>query len=148
MLRESTEQLSAINIKQNQQAGIAQMKSGLSQIFDSKYKIVAGQGPMVGRDGVGSITFSIVGPNPSNGIDQNSPVFTIGMMHLTDNFGRVGDLNSVSWELIQAPRSLKFRKITSKISIEDANNKMLAWLKANKANYDNLLTTGKNPWEK
>lgn len=66
-------------------------------------------------------------------IRQNSSTFMQFMMHLTGRFGKEEDLPTVSWDQINTTAySVKFRKISSKKSTADANQKLVAWFKKNK----------------
>lgn len=70
-------------------------------------------------------------PAPANNIAMNSPSFFTFLLFLSDNFGRSGDLEKVSIEQSQGPRSIKYRKISSKKSVLDAHNKFVRWFNKN-----------------
>lgn len=78
----------------------------------------------------------------TNRIPQNSNSFSTFMMHLTDGGNRFVDLDKVSWEKTQGPREPKFRKISSKKSVEDANQKLVNWFRKNLDAYRSLENIG------
>ena len=81
-------------------------------------------------------------------IRQNSSTFMQFMMHLTGRFGNEEDLPTVSWEQINTNAySVKFRKINSKKSTTDANQKLVAWFKKNKESIYALEGLNESPDE-
>ena len=81
-------------------------------------------------------------------IRQNSSTFMQFMMHLTGRFGNEEDLPTVSWEQINTNAySVKFRKINSKKSTKDADQKLVAWFKKNKESIYALEGLNESPDE-
>lgn len=70
-------------------------------------------------------------PSPANNIAMNSKSFFTFLMYLSDNYGRSGDLEKITIEQAQGPRSVKYRKISSKKSVMDATDKFIRWFNKN-----------------
>lgn len=111
----------------------------LAKVLGDRYVIKSHYSTNLGK----SIHLRIVDTQPYNKIDHNSPVFSQFMMYLSPSqrFGSQvkNDLDTVSWEMSQGPRSIPYRKISSSKSIDDATNKLIEWFKKNKSAYDSLL---------
>lgn len=91
-------------------------------------------------EGPESLQIIIWGKNPQNNIALNSPVYLHLMMHLRNSRGKFVNMENVSWiALNSTSREVKFRKITSTVSIEEANQKLLQWLRKQRPNFDKLM---------
>jgi hypothetical protein len=75
-------------------------------------------------------------PTPDHNISKNSVAYFSFIMHLTGSFGESTDLPKVKLELMQQSRqtgkrgaNIKYRAISSSISIMDVAKKFEKWLK-------------------
>lgn len=136
--------LKADVIPEKAKAAAIMIEDKLKKMFDDRFVIQVRYGENLGR----SLRVLMYDNAPENGIAANSSVYTSISTYLSSNFGKDIDLSSVSFERSQGPRSIKFRKITSKKSIDDAAKKLLKYFEKNKAAYTELLDSGKKPWEK
>ena len=115
--------------------GVVQLQKQLTDVLGSGYKVQAfvmnlGHSP----------TLRVNGVNPANGIWQNSPAIVSLMMHLSGTMKITRDMKEVAWETTRiTSRQIPFRKIKSSKSIEDANNKLIAWFKKVKPIMDELM---------
>jgi len=125
----------ASNIPSEAERAVQKLQKELTRILGSRYVIRSRFSSNLGY----TLYLRIIDTEPVNNIDQNSPVFMQFIMHLTNNYGKKEDIDKVSWEMTQGPRSLSYRKISSAISIENATDKLIQWLKQNKLKLDALL---------
>lgn len=122
---------------------VEKLQKELEKILGKEYVVKAVFSKNLGK----SIHLMIHDVDPPNRIADNSPVHMKLMMYLSTNFGKDADLPKVSWDLstahyMQRRAGIKFRKITSKKSIDDATNKLIGWFKKNKNGLDKLLKDG------
>lgn len=122
-------------IAQKAQASVKTLESEIKRILGNNYIVKVVYSERLGK----SINIWVYDTKPKNNISMNSPAYSMFNMYLSSNFGRDEDLSSVHWMANQLPRALKFRKITSKVSIDDASKKLIEWFKKNKTSYDSLL---------
>lgn len=135
--------IEAENIGTEAPAAAAFIKSKLEAIFGERYKVKANYSHSLGH----ALHLRFIDAAPANNIDHNSPVFCQFMMWLspddsiytahrgTSSKGRTW----VSWEASQLPRGVKFRKITSKKSIQEASEKLVQWFEKNRENFEAIL---------
>jgi hypothetical protein len=115
----------------NHWKGTPDIVSQLQKVLGPKYIIKARLGMLGVSSGQVGLYLDIWGENPNFNIARNSPVYT--SLSLWYKPG-----TPYSWEG-HPPRAIKYRKITSKISLEDANKKLVEWFRKNKPAYDALM---------
>jgi len=125
----------ADDIDSDAKQAVERINSELVKVLGSRYVVKAVYSSSLGK----SIHLRIHDTKPMHNIAHNSPVFMQFMMYLSTSFGRNIDLKKVSYEMSQGPRSVPFRKITSKKSIKDATDKLIQWFSKNKPALDQLI---------
>ena len=133
------------NVDSQAEMAVNRISQTLPKILGSDYVVQCTFSTKLGK----SIHLVVYDKNPAGKIAENSPVFMRFMMFLTDSrSGKEIDLPKVEWEQTTASWKmkevgLKYRKITSKKSIEDATEKLLAWFKKSKGQMDSLIAAKK-----
>lgn len=127
-------EINADSLVQGESIGIETLRTELPKVLGSNYVVRAATAPL----GKG-ITLIVHGIKPNYGIAQNSPVFMSLLLNLDPPHG-MGGLPVIAWEgNSRALSVLKYRKIKSSVSVEDAISKLLAWFKKVKPQMDTLL---------
>lgn len=103
----------------------AELQKELPKIFGDGYEIII----KGGASSFTSLTVTIYDTTAYNKIAMNSPAYFMVML----------DKESISWELVNGPRDVSYRKITSKLSIIDATKKLIEWFKKNKTKFDAVV---------
>ena len=125
----------------------------IEKIMGLNYNVVVRASTNLGA----SITIWVYDRSPLNNIPQNSPVYSVFITHLSQGVVSSKDhfstLKNISWELIsihhKARKQIKFRKITSKKSLEDLNSKMVEWFRKNKDVYNKVYNEDQqDTWKK
>ena len=127
--------VSASEVESDATKAVERLNKELSKLLGKQYVVKAVFSKSLGK----SIHLRVHDIEPVNNIAHNSPVFMQFIMHLSSSFGKSIDLQKVSFEMSQGPRSISFRKITSKKSIDDATSKLIEWFRKNQKSLDSLL---------
>jgi hypothetical protein len=139
-LAEQSEKLTAKYIDDNFVDLAEKLSSDLKSVLGDRYVVFKKASKNLGNN----IYLHIHDTKPYNNIAENSPASIKLMMHLSSNYGKLVNLSSVSWELVSSHYKqrdvVKFRKITSKTSIEDANKKLVDWFKKTKPALESLIS--------
>ena len=108
------------------------LKGELDSLFGDGFEVRVVAGPMGGK----SLVVHVY-ENVSSGVAvtwHNAKVYAMLIMHLTDGFGRVVDLQKVSFEQ-NGVRGMKFRKI-SDATIMGASKKLVRWFGKNREGFN------------
>jgi len=120
-------------------AGDPKLKKDIQKILSEKegYKVTTSISTLGGADRP-SFSVSYWNINDAKGnIKQNSTAHTILIMH-TDKNNKVWKWEMATAHFKQKQNGIKFRALRSTKSMDDANAKLLAWIKKNKPDLDAL----------
>jgi hypothetical protein len=130
-----SEEITRADIETDAEKEAERLGDALKKLLGKQYVVQSIRSKNLGK----SLHLRVHDIAPVNNIAHNSPVFMQFILHLSGSFGQQVDLDKVSWEMSVGPRSIPYRKISSKKSIADANDKLIAWFKKNKKELDRLL---------